>query len=878
MNLRDWRLRVRAILFPSTTERDLEDELAFHVEREAQKLIAEGKSLADARAAAQTRFGSTLRAADHCRDARRTGFVDDLVRDVRFAVRTLKRAPLAALTIVGTVALGLGLVAVAFTLLNTLLFRIDSVPNVHEMFTVKRPESTKGDRPAFTRAQFDALRRDSRAFTDSYAEVSQVDGRADGRLAFGTFVTGNFSEVLGVQAALGRALTSADDAPSTSSPVIVLSHRGWDRLFARDRSVVGRGILINGSRFEVIGVMPDTFRGLSVVPDDYWAPLSMLGRVRPVKQGGDESVDVDIVGRLRPGVSADTARAELAVWDARATSEPKESRAPSGILLLPRNGTVQLPQEALLVTGPLFFAFGLILLIGCANVASLLLGRAVARQREVGIRISLGAPRRRIVRQLLTESLLLALVAAGAGFLLSRVVLQGIVHVMLTTMPKDLGDVRLEVPLADWRVALFLVAGAFVSTAIFGLVPALHATRVDPIATLRGGIGVDSRRGSTRDLLIGLQVSASVVLLICSFVFLRSALAASNFAPGLRTADTVIVQIPNEETRAAVVSTLLVDPIVADLAASSPDGRRVLAEAANAKGVVAFKGVSSSYFGVFEIPVVRGRGFAAGERSADSGVAIVSETAARVLWPNGDAVGEVISVAPPDAPPASEVEAGVEPRSYRVAGVARDVPGLRISPLEKAVLYVPTTVQTPGTLLALSVRGDPQHAREVLLDRLTTIDPGMSRAVLTMRTLAGMEEYFLRMGFGLTVMLGGLALALTLSGLFSVLSYFIEQRRREIGVRMAIGATARDIIGLVMAHSLRPVGLGLIVGAGSTAGLAGLLLASPSAAPIAQVIRVLDPLAYAASLGLIIAACVVATAVPATRAARLDPTGALRQD
>jgi predicted permease len=878
MNLRDWRLRVRAILFPRTTERDLEDELAFHVERETQKLIADGNSPDEARAAAQARFGSTLRAADHCRDARRTGFVDDLVRDVRFAVRTLKRAPLAALTIVGTVALGLGLVAVAFTLLNTLLFRVDSVRNVHEMFTVKRPESTKGDRPAFTRAQFDALRRDSSAFADSYAEVSQVDGRSDGRLVFGTFVTGNFTDVLGVQAAVGRALTAADDAPSTSSPVIVLSHRGWQRLFALDPSIVGRRVLINGSRFEVIGVMPEKFRGLSVAPDDYWAPLSMLSRVRTLKHGGDESVEVDIVGRLQPGVSVDTARAELLVWDARATSAPKEARAPSDILLLPRNGTVQLPQEALLVTGPLFFAFGLILLIGCANVTSLLLGRAAARQREVGIRISLGAPRRRIVRQLLTESLLLALVAAGAGFLLSRVVLQGIVHAIVTTMPPDLGDVRLDVPSADWRVALFLVAGAFISTAVFGLVPALHATQIDPIATLRGGLGVGSRRGSTRDLLIGLQVSASAVLLICSFVFLRSALAASNFAPGLRTADTVIVQISNEETREAVVRTLRDDPVVADLAASAPDGRRVLAEAANAKGTVAFKRVSSSYFGVFEIPVPRGRAFTAEERSADAGVAMVSETAARLLWPNGDAVGELITVAPPDSAPDTDIGAAVEPRSYRVAGVARDVAGLRIAPLEKAVVYVPAAAETPGTSLVLRVRGDAQRAREVLLDRLTTIDPGMSRAVGTMRTLAGMEEYFLRMGFGLTVMLGGLALVLTLSGLFSVLTYFIEQRQREIGVRMAIGATARDIIRLVMAHSLRPVGLGLIVGAGSTVGLAGLLLASPSAAPIAQAIRVLDPLAYVASLGLIVAACVVATAVPATRAARLDPTGALRQD
>ena len=199
------------------------------------------------------------------------------------------------------------------------------VPDVHEMFAVERPRTSDGERQRFTRAQFDALRRETNVFTDAYAELSDVDSRVDGRLMFGTFVTGNFFQVLGVSAAMGRALTPADDEPLAGQPVMVLSHRGWDRLFARDPAILGRRLLVNGFTFEIVGVMPEGFRGLTVAPDDYWAPLSMLGHVRPIHRGREANVGLDIIGRLKPGMSRQTARAGLAVWDA-APVEPTASR------------------------------------------------------------------------------------------------------------------------------------------------------------------------------------------------------------------------------------------------------------------------------------------------------------------------------------------------------------------------------------------------------------------------------------------------------------------------------------------------------------------------------------------------------------------------
>jgi predicted permease len=648
--------------------------------------------------------------------------------------------------------------------------------------------------------------------------------------------------------------------------------------------------------FEIVGVMPEGFRGLTVAPDDYWAPLSMLGHVRPIHRGREATLGVDIIGRLKPGMSRQAAVAQLAVWDARQSNgrpiDPstssgssratsRDERGASHITLVPRRGTVPQPLEAVPITAPLFFAFGLILLIGCANVANLLLARAVARQREIGIQLSLGATRRRIVRQLLTESLLLALVAAAAGFAISRVVLEAIIYAVMSSMAPDLGDIRLSVPDADWRVVLFLIVGAGVSTIAFGLAPALQATRIEPIRAIRGEVIRDARPGRARNFLIGLQVSASALLLISATVFLRSAFAAATFDPGMRTSDIVVVQIVDEPTRNAIVQAVTAEPSVAAVAASWPDlaPRTAFAESSSTRARVAYKFVSPEYFSVLDIAVVRGRAFTPAERTSNLSVAIVSETTARAMWPNADAVGQVMRLDPePTSEPRHVDEPPLESQTFTVAGVVRDVAGFRIAPFNEAVVYVPTTAAMPKTSLIARVHGDPELARQTLLNRLTAIDPNMGRQVTTMRTLARMDTYFLQIAFWLTVVLGGLALALTLSGLFSVLSYLVEQRAREIGVRMALGATTRDVTRLVLSQSIRPVGVGLFIGGGSAAGVAALLLATPAAAGIGEIVHVLDPVAYAVSVLIIIAACLMAAAVPATRAARLDPMQTLRQE
>jgi len=288
--------------------------------------------------------------------------------------------------------------------------------------------------------------------------------------------------------------------------------------------------------------------------------------------------------------------------------------------------------------------------------------------------------------------------------------------------------------------------------------------------------------------------------------------------------------------------------------------------------------VSPEYFGVLDIAVVRGRPFMASERTSTLAVAVVSESTARTLWPNSDAIGQTVHLLPEPASAPRQAEPQLASQTFTVAGVVRDVAGLRIARFDKAVVYVPTSAAMPGTSLIARVHGDPELARQTLVNRLTAIDPDMARQVVTMRTIARIDTYFLQIAFWLTLVLGGLALALTLSGLFGVLSYLVEQRTGEIGVRMALGATDRDVTRLVLSQSIRPVGFGLLFGGGSAAAVAVLLLATPAAAGIGEIVRVLDPVAYAVSLLIIVAACLVAAAIPAARAARLDPALTLRQD
>jgi predicted permease len=908
MTVRFWhmlRSRLRSLLFRTRREADLREELQFHLERETERLEAAGMRPDAARLQALRMFGAVEPTKEACRDARGTALLDNVVRDVRYACRSFRRAPLVALTIVTTVGLGLGLVAVVFTVLNTFIFRVDEVRNPHELFAVERQPSANAEPETFSRAQYDALARETSVFADVFATTPHLDAWVEGRRLEGPLVTGNFFHLLGAGAALGRALIPSDEQPG-GPPVIVLSHRAWSRHFASDPRVLNRTVLLNRTQFHVVGVMPEGFRGLTVAPPDFWAPLSLIGEFRRTQQGLEDSVGLEIVGRLKAGLSRDQALAQLRVWDSRRAAEGEDraaeisrrdqegrsstfstdrdgERSAARLALEPRPGTVPLSADVIVLFMPLFIAFGLILMIGWANVANLLLARAVGRQREIGVRLAIGGSRRRIIWQLLTESVLLALVSAALAFGISRLVLNAVVYVMTSTWAAGFGDLRVSVPTADWRVALFLVAGAVVSTLFFALAPALRGTRLELVRAMRGEVVRDARPGRARNALIALQVTGSVLLLICAAIFLRSTWAAATVDPGIRTDDIVNAYVLNEQRRGAILDVVQSEPSVTSVAASWPGGlggRPAVADSATGRSPVEYKFVSPDYFGVLGIDLVRGRGFTPAERSADSAVAVVAESVASRLWPGVDAVGQTLRLElDPNRDPREPDDPPLLSRSFTVVGIARDVAGFRLGGLRMpgAGLYVPIGAEVARTSLTMRVRGDAERARQALVERFAAIDPNMGE-VSTLRTIARREAYFLRIPFWLTLALGVLALLLTLSGLFSVLSYLVEQRAREIGVRMALGATGRGIGALVLSQSARPVGVGLLLGSGLTASLGAALLATPAAAQIGPAVRLFDPVAYASSLLCIVTACACAALIPALRAGRIDPITALRQD
>jgi predicted permease len=826
-------------------------------------------------------------------------WLEDAWRDVRYACRSSLRAPLTPATIIATVGLGLGLVTAAFTILSFIVFRVDEVRNPYELFGVEREQSGAARVESFTLDRYATLMRETDVFTAAFASTADVAAQIDGARRDGRLVTGNFFEVLGVGAMRGRTLTVSDDEAGRP-PVIVLSYRAWVQHFRSDPGVLQATYRVNTTTFQVVGVMPEGFRGLEIVAPDFWAPIAHVdlfpeqGARGPARTRlGD---DLNVVGRLKPTLTSEQAQARLAAWDTQHTAERSRDEAAAKLVLTSRPGTLPQPAEAILAFTPLFFAFGLILLIGCANVASLLLARLVARQREIGIRLAIGASRRRIVWQLLTENLLLAVLASAVGFVVSRLVLRGIVYAIITSFPPEIGNLRIETPAADWRVGVFLLAGALVSTVLFALIPSLRTARAEVARALYGHTARGRSRRRARNVLLTLQVTGSVLLLTCAATFLRSAWVAANADPGFRVANVVNVSVLNEQRREALLAAVHSEAAVASVAASWPGwfggiaGAPAYASGATGKSVVGYQYVSPEFFDVLDIAVVRGRGFTAAERSPNEGVAVVSESVAGQLWPDAEAIGQVLRVEPDptilrpgQSAPAVALPPANDPmraaRTAVVIGVARDVAGLRIdgTKLGDTGVYMPVSAEGVGTVLIARVREDAELARHKLIERIAAIDTNMAQ-VATLETFTRAESYMLAMLFWLTLALGALALLLTLSGLFSVLSYLVAQRTPEIGVRMALGASRSSIGALILLQSSRPVGIGVSIGTTLTAGVSAALLATPAAEQISTTVHLFDPLAYGASLLCVLGACAGAALFPARRAVRINPLAALRQD
>ena len=875
--MRDLLLRLRALIFRHRVEQELDEELNFHIEMQTRKNLAAGIDPEQARRRAHVQFGANVEAVkDYVRDAHRIGFLETLLQDVRYALRGFRQRPMFAFTVIGTIAIGLGWNAAVFTVFNAYVLRPQAVRDPYSLYQLSWSNQVRRGLE-FTSEQYQDLKKAQLGFSEAYAsQFFQI--RMEGRPAIAELVSGDYFQILGVNALIGRTLLPEDARAPGLEPVVVIGEAAWKTRFGGASDIVGRKVAIHGQPFIVVGVIGAEFSGLGGMPRDFWAPISMstvLAEANEWRAGVPSWVG--ITARLKPGVSELQAQAALLGWMQRQTEKlPIEQRAIG----------VRIDSEAYWIPlkhfiGPFIpigVAFLLVLLSACANVGNMMLARAMSRQREIGIRLSLGAARSRLIRQLLTESVLLALPAGVAALLVSQTLLTLGIRTLFATLPAEFVDYVHLVPLQlDFRVFFFMVAAAVASALLFGLAPALQATRLNVMQAARGDFSSEFRPSRLRNALVVAQVTVCALLLIASGILLRGAQRAATIDPGLRIRDVVELSI-QEKSRSRVLAKLDAEPTVELVASTSSvpldDAfATITASAGSAPNPVhtAYNYASPEYFELFALPILRGRKFSPGEAASGADVAVISETAARQLFPGQEAVGQSLSLTYDSR--ASRVGRLTHNLTVRVIGIVRDsiVSWKRDQP-DMLCLYLPTALPAPNNTLVVRVRGDPEAARRRLDAVLEEADPGAVEAIHKLQEVANGVVYGFRAAYWIAAAIGAVALLLTLSGIYGVLSYLVAQRTKEIGIRLAMGASTSSVIGAVLKQSLRLALVGTAIGALLALG------ASQLFASVIQMIHTFDRVAYVGGIALVLSACLCAAYFPARRASRVDPIATLRYD
>jgi predicted permease len=605
--------------------------------------------------------------------------------------------------------------------------------------------------------------------------------------------------------------------------------------------------------------------------------------MRPTAATANAPQRVEMTARLKPGVTMAHAEGALTPFMSR---KSELTKAPAAIRaeLRPNATPNPLTLELLAVVSPIFAAFVLVLVTACANVSNVMLARAVARQREIAVRLSLGATRARIVRQLLTEGLLIAVLAGATALGLAAWLLRAGTVALFSTLPPTLASILRVVPLAfDYRVFLFALAIASTTTLVFALVPALQASRqrlTDALHGQRSGTRTASR---LRSALVVAQVAVSLVLVVAALTLARNFTLLGAVDLGYQTTGVYSVNVRGDDRSllTALVAVVSADPRVAEVAVTGGNpmfiqSRDVAAVPSGSSAATAtrFTFVSPEYFSILRMPIHRGRPFSANEASAAARVAIVSEATARAFWPGASPIGQTIRLEPANGRPVEEIPGYLE---VTVVGTTTDVvSGLIVDGRDTNHIYLPAHAQDPhasALLMRPRSAGDfrPDALREMF--RRTGADPERFE-VLPLDEMRDAQMYPLRAAAWVGGLLGAIALVLSVSGLYGVLSYTLSQRTREIGIRMALGATAGAVVGLVMRQSVRLAGVGAVVGVA----LAFAALKALSTVVTLEEVSLLNAAPFAGGLALVLTATALAAFEPARRATRVDPAETLRAE
>jgi predicted permease len=869
------------------TDRELREEIEAHLDSETQENLERGLPPREARYAALRAFGNPARVRELAREASPLYQIDLLAQDVRFALRLVRRTPLLSATIVLTLVLGISLNASVFTILNAFLLRplVSKDPatfaQIYPTFSGQQSRSIHGSPSMLTLDEYEAFSAGARSLAAVTAStpVSLTLGGDEPVNLRGQFVSCNYLAAHLDSPLLGRVFRPNDCARSGGEPVAVLNERLWRSRFQADPSAVGRTILLNKQAFTIIGIAPNQLT-LDVPQVSIWVPFSMqpiLGGSEDYFRRGSDHAWLDVSGRLASGSTHRQAQAELspiaAQLDRLHPGRQIHIFVTDGAHIRNLFGAKVAP----VVFGLIMGSFALILLIVCANVTTLLLSRAAGRRQETAIRLSLGAGRGRLLRQLLTESLLLAFLAGAASWWLAHI-LPGAIFGLSADAPSE---VSLD---PDWRVFLFTFAAATLAGCLAGLSPALESLRVDLSTSLKpaGGVGAGRGRTRVRRWLIAGQLAASLALLVAAGLIVRVQTRLFQRDVGFDPQSVVMTPLPlsrigYDEASARAFHDLLLESVrglpgvsAAALEQSTPFramwSTLVISESdedVRGQQRVFLRRVSPEYFGTLRIALLQGRLFTDAETRTPGGATpvVVSRPFALSFWPNQDPLGQRLRT--------------FDKRQLQVVGVAEDASTMHLGEIDGPLIYEP--FGQPGDVDAvLIVRGAGDAASLVPAIRSATrrLDPELASDPETLR--AELDRQAERYAFLLKVawVPSGLALVLCVLGVYGVAAFAAAQRTQEIGIRLAIGAEPRDVIRLLLGGIARPVLAGVLGGLALGAAIGALM----RSAGLLLDVHPIDPLSYAAACAIVGSAAFLATFVPVRRASRLDPSQALRHE
>jgi macrolide transport system ATP-binding/permease protein len=910
----DWkphiRSRLASVRLSPSRENEIIEELSQHLEDRWRELVAGGTSADEATKLALAGFRDGDVLARHLAQLRQAhapepitpgasagNLLRDLWQDLRYAARSLRKHPAFAIAVILTLALGIGANTAIFSAVNATLLRRLPVPDRDRLVYVQR-EKNGG---VFPYPMYTALRDRTQAFEGLAAWsgfVASLNAGDGADRTFGYLVTGNFFDILGLAADRGRLLSRADDVTPGGHPVVVISRELWQTRFAGRRDIIGHEIRLNGNVFTIVGVTPAGFPGPRVgTVRHVYAPMMMVPILRPPSDRLQSTASwLFLLGRLRPDRTTMQARAEIETLGTTHARAVNPSTTAERIPIVPIDDDNPESRQRMRAAGFLLgVVVAAVLLIACANIASLLLVKATARRRELAVRLAIGASRARLVRQLLTESVLLSLVGGIVGLGVAWAVVQG-----FQASPPPPGALPVALDLAiDRRVLVFSIVLSLITGLVLGVAPALKASRPNLVPALKAASseGNDGgRRYDLQKLLVVGEVALAVLLLIPAGLFVRSLQAAHALDPGFDAEKLVsapldinLLRYTNEQGREfyrTIVERAECLPgvesaAIARLAIMTGDGRIMgfMVEGrpeypdefvfGQGAGVVTSDPtrinanvVGSGFFRTLGIPLVSGRDFDARDVEGRPPVAIINETAVRMHFKDGKALGARVSFNGRHGP------------WREIVGVVGDSTYAELGEASLPVAYLPVG-QHHESSMTLCVRASVPPASLIasLRRELQELEPNLPVAgIETMTQTIGTSLYAARMGAWLLGAFGGLALLLAAIGIHGVLSFSIARRTREMGIRLALGAAPREVFQSVVRGGMTLVGagavIGLIGGFATARSLEGFLYGVPTS----------DPATFAGAATLLIAIALVACIVPARRAMRVNPITALRSD